>query len=302
MSFWRNWVGGTKVDGDALAQSQELKEYAQVDLLARFDPPRPLHEAPEQQRWSRVLPRPYLDTIRLFEKQGWLARTPGDDYGVTAAAQPYVDAYRRRLESEQRIARAKVREALDSRMTSEALTVRRQYENRLPLGKADWTGPEPQMNHSAVTRQIFFLDHWLLDGLSPETVAWLKRYAAEEHLWGAFWMPADDELPAAVRQELARPDMPAAEAAYWKAYQMALYVDNQETWRRCKGGDHVRRIEIAGPADAYTCDHCRQSLGKQYLVARVPELPHKECTSPRGCRCRYEPVLETIDEIPLVGA
>jgi len=32
------------------------------------------------------------------------------------------------------------------------------------------------------------------------------------------------------------------------------------------------------------------------LVARVPELPHRACTSPRGCRCRYEPVLESFDE------
>ena len=61
----------------------------------------------------------------------------------------------------------------------------------------------------------------------------------------------------------------------------------------------MRRIEIVGPDDEYTCEHCRTMLGKQYLVVRVPELPHRACTSPRGCRCRYEPVLETIDEIPL---
>jgi hypothetical protein len=90
------------------------------------------------------------------------------------------------------------------------------------------------------------------------------------------------------------------EGAYWKAQQLGLYVDNQETWRRCKGGDHVRRIEIAGPNDEYTCEECKKVLGKEFLVARVPELPHAGCTSPRGCRCRYEPVLETIEEIPLI--
>jgi hypothetical protein len=81
---------------------------------------------------------------------------------------------------------------------------------------------------------------------------------------------------------------------------MGLYVDNQETWRRCKGGDHVRRIEIVGPDDEYTCAECKQMIGKEFLVARVPQLPHPRCTSPRGCRCRYEPVLETIEEIPLI--
>jgi hypothetical protein len=94
--------------------------------------------------------------------------------------------------------------------------------------------------------------------------------------------------------------MSIREAAYWKAQQLALYVDNQETWQRCKGGDHVRRIEIAGANDAYTCETCRAVLGKEFLVARVPELPHRGCTSPRGCRCRYEPVLEMLDDMESV--
>jgi hypothetical protein len=185
-------------------------------------------------------------------------------------------------------------------MTSEALTVRRNYENRTPLGKSDWTGPEPQMSHSAVTRRIFFLDHWLLDGLSPETVQWLKIYAAEQHLWGAGWRLPADRIPAAVQQDFAASGMDAVESAFWKTQAMGLYVDNQETWQRCKGGDHVRRIEIVGPNDAYTCTTCRESAGKQFLVARVPELPHRGCTSPLGCRCRYEPVLE-VEEIPLMA-
>jgi hypothetical protein len=215
---------------------------------------------------------------------------------------PFVTDYRRRLEQEKQDAMVHVREALGARMTSEALTVRRQYENRLPLGKAEWTGPEPQMSHSALTRQIFFLDHWMLDGLSTETVEWLRRYAAEQHLWGAYWQLPASEVPDHVQAELAQPGvMDGAEGAYWKAFQMALYVDNQETWQRCKGGDHVRRIEIVGADDAYTCPTCKETIGKQFLVARVPELPHRGCTSPRGCRCRYEPVLEGIEEIPLVA-
>ena len=122
------------------------------------------------------------------------------------------------------------------RMTSEALTVRRQYENRLPLGKADWTGPEPQPSHSALTRQIFFLEHRMLDGLNPATVDWLKRYAAEQHLWGTYWQLPSDEVPASVQAELGQPGvMDGAEGAYWKAYQMGLYVDNQETWRPARG-------------------------------------------------------------------
>jgi hypothetical protein len=301
MSFLKNLFGSVRLDGAALVESRELKEYAQIDLLAQFDPPQPLHTAHEQVRWSRVLPRSYADQIALFQKQGWLEQRGAGTCAVSAAGMPLVQAWRRRLEGEKAEAMAKVREALAQRMTAEALTVRRQYENRLPLGKAAWTGPDPQPSHSALTRQIFFLEHHLVDGLSPQTVEWLKSYAAEQHLWGASWRLSPDQVPASVQAELAQPGvMDGVEGAYWKAYQLGLYVDNQETWRRCKGGDHVRRIEIVGPDDEYTCAECRQAHGKQHLVARVPELPHPGCTSPRGCRCRYEPVLETIEEIPLV--
>lgn len=300
MSFLKNLFGGARLDGNALAQSHELKEYSQIDLLTQFDPARTPHDPSEQNRWSRVLPKPYLDELALFEKQGWLEKTDAGALRVTATGMPFVNTYRQRLAAEKAEAMAKVREALASRMTSEALTVRRQYENRLPLGKADWTGPEPQMSHSSVTRHIFFLEHWMLDGLSEPTVEWLKLYAAEQHLWGVYWKLTPAQVPEPVQQELARPGvMDGVEAAYWKAYQMGLYVDNQETWQRCKGGDHVRRIEIVGPNDEYSCPTCKEVLGKEFLVARVPELPHRGCTSLRGCRCRYEPVLETIEEIPL---
>ncbi len=299
MQFLKNIFGGTRLDGAALAASQELKEYAQVALLAHFLTAQPLHDPALQSRWSRVLPRAYADTIALFEKLGWLESTPAG-YQVTAAGRPFAEAYLQRTANEETEARQHVREALAQMMTSEALTIRRQYENRTPLGKAAWTGPEPQMNHSAVTRRVFFLEHRLLDGLSPETAQWLKLYAAEQHLWGVHWQLDPAAIPPQVAAELARPDMPIEEAVYWRGYALSLYVDNQETWQRVKGGDHVRRLEIVGPDDEHTCEHCRSFVGKQYLVARVPELPHKQCTSPRGCRCRYEPVLEAIEEIPLV--
>lgn len=293
-------IFGAKLDGMALAHSQELKEYAQIALLAAFLQPRPLHDAPEQSRWSRVLPKSYTEMIGVFQKQGWLTSGPAG-YQVTATGRPIAEAYAQRAQEEKRVAQEGVHQALAQMMTSEALTIRRQYENRTPLGKADWSGPEPQMDHSAVTRRIFFLDNWLLDGLSPESEKWLKLYAAEQHLWGVYWRLPAEQIPSAVAQELARPDMDSAESAYWRAHALSLYVDNQDTWQRVKGGDHVRKLEIAGPNDEATCEHCREHLGKQYLVARVPELPHRNCTSPRGCRCRYEPVLEALDEIPLIA-
>jgi len=297
MSFLKKiFAGGPKLDADALVHSTEIKQVAQLDLLMRFSGARPLHDPGEQQRWSRSLPQPYGETIKLFIKEGWLEMTPAGLYQATTALAPQLRAYQEKLEREKAEIMPQVRAALEKKETGEALTLRRAYEGRLALGQAEWTGPEPQLSHSALPRRIFFLEHWILDGLSKESKDWLKLYAAEEHLWGAAWQLPEAEIPEIVRTELARPDMPISEAVYWKAQQLGLYVDNQETWQRCKGGDHVRRIELVGPNDDYTCDSCRATLGKEFLVARVPELPHRACTSPRGCRCRYEPVLESFDE------
>lgn len=296
MSFLRNLFGRAKVGGEAMARSQDKADYAQIELVAAFRTRRGPHDMPAQQLWNRVLPRAYAASLAFFQKQDWLTEE-GGQWQITATALPFVQIYEERLAREKAAVLPKVRKALAKKDTSEALTLRRAYEAQQPLGKAAWTGPEPQLSHSALTRRILFLKHWLLDGLSSTTAEWLKLYAAEEHLWGAYWQLPLAEIPEAVQAELAKPDMDAAEAAYWKAYQLALYVDNQETWQRCKGGDHVRRLAIVGPDDEYTCAYCRQVLGKQFLVARAPELPHRECQSIRGCRCRYKPVLESYDDI-----
>lgn len=296
MGFFKRMMGGGgALDGVKLAASPLLAEYAQIHLLSCFATPQPLHASGARQRWSRVLAQPYDETIQRFVKEGWLV-AQGELYGTTPAVQPALDAYAARLAADKAAVLPKVRKALAARDAGEALDLRRQYEARFPLGEADWTGPEPQMSHSALTRRILFMDHWLLDGLSPATADWLKLYAAEQHLWGARWRLAPTEVPAAVQEELATPFMDGVEAAYWKANQLALYVDNHETWQRCKGGDHVRRIKIVGPDDAFTCAACKPLLGKEFLVARTPELPPRDCSSPRGCLCQYEPVLETYED------
>lgn len=296
MSFLKNLFGRSKLDGDALARSAEASDYAQIELLGHFENPRKLHEDREQRHWERVLPRPYVEEIDLLTRQGWLSFS-GNIYRLTETGMPFLAVYRARQAEEKAGAIAAVHKALSKKDSSEALAIRRAYEDRQPLGKADWTGPDPQMSHSSLTRRILFLEHWLVEGLSAETLDWLKLYAADQHLWGAHWRLTAAEIPPSVLAELATDKLDGAEAAYWRAYSLGLYVDNQETWQRCKGGDHVRRIEIGGPDDEHTCMPCKIHRGQKYLVARVPELPHKNCKSSRGCRCEYLPVLESYADI-----
>lgn len=295
MSFLKKFFGGSSsIDGNQLVVSGVKSDYAQIELLAHFATAQALHSPADRARWNRVLPQPYDETIALFQKLNWLEQA-GGSYRVATKALPFVEQYRARQAAEKAEIMPKVRQALQEKDASEALSLRRLYEARQPLGQADWTGPEPQLSHSALTRRILYLQHWLLDGLSKETVEWLKLYAAEEHLWGTSWRLAEQGIPAAVKADLRQEGVSAVDAAYWKAWQLALYVDNQETWQRCKGGDHVRRIEIVGPDDAYTCAVCKAFLGKEFLVIRTPELPPRNCTSSIGCRCRYEPVLESYE-------
>ena len=42
MGFLKSLFGGNRLDGAALVKSHELKEYAQIDLLARFEAPHAL--------------------------------------------------------------------------------------------------------------------------------------------------------------------------------------------------------------------------------------------------------------------
>ena len=176
MSFFKKLFGGTSLNGDKLAASTEKPDYAQIELLGYFAVGRVLHPSAERSRWSRVLPQPYDETIKGFEKQGWL-QVSDDQYKLTVNAAPFVQKYRERQSTEKRDVMPKVRKALQSKDTSEALEIRRAYEARQPLGQAEWSGVEPQLSHSALTRRILFLQHWLLDGLNQETTEWLKLYA-----------------------------------------------------------------------------------------------------------------------------
>jgi len=184
MSFLKNLFGRNTLDGDALARSSDISDYARLELLGHFETPRQLHEDREKQRWERTLPRSYVEEIDLLTRQGWL-NFSGNIYQLTEAGMPFLATYRARQEQEKSEAISAAHSALAQKNSSEALAVRRAYEGRQPLGKAAWTGTEPQLSHSALTRRILFLDHWLVEGLSKEAQDWLKPYAADQHLWGA---------------------------------------------------------------------------------------------------------------------
>lgn len=63
------------------------------------------------------------------------------------------------------------------------------------------------------------------------------------------------------------------------------------TLKRLKANPRVNAIRISIAGDA--CPACAQIQGL-YTKDQVPPLPHEGCSHGLGCRCFYDPVLNTI--------
>ena len=53
--------------------------------------------------------------------------------------------------------------------------------------------------------------------------------------------------------------------------------------------DVVTGVKISTANDS--CDACQQVSGKEFTLDDVLELPYKGCTSEKGCRCCYTPIV-----------
>lgn len=50
----------------------------------------------------------------------------------------------------------------------------------------------------------------------------------------------------------------------------------------------IRKVKIiAAIRDGQCCPNCRELHESEYPIDNAPELPHRECVSPRGCHCQY---------------
>ena len=48
-------------------------------------------------------------------------------------------------------------------------------------------------------------------------------------------------------------------------------------------------------ADSLACEACRAVGDRGYLPSRLPLLPFRGCSAPRGCRCHYEPSITVVE-------
>ena len=56
-----------------------------------------------------------------------------------------------------------------------------------------------------------------------------------------------------------------------------------------------KQVRIIGSDNC--CDACRQLPKGNINTNKAPELPHVGCTSPSGCRCMFQPVTKSWDQV-----
>jgi len=66
----------------------------------------------------------------------------------------------------------------------------------------------------------------------------------------------------------------------------ALHRFNLEQWRN---NINIKQVKILHIKDGLSCDVCNSLNGKILNIKDVPELPNKDCTSIKGCRCEMRP-------------
>ena len=47
--------------------------------------------------------------------------------------------------------------------------------------------------------------------------------------------------------------------------------------------------------DANACAACLAVADRGYLPLKLPDLPIEGCSTPSGCRCRYEPLVTVVE-------
>jgi hypothetical protein len=107
----------------------------------------------------------------------------------------------------------------------------------------------------------------------------LQLVAAHGRLWGV----STDHLKFPERPNVGR--FPWAVAARMVAFR-ASDIDRRDEWDR-----NDLRFRVRAIACPDSCDACKAMARRQFRMSDAPELPHVECSHPKGCRCTYVAVV-----------
>lgn len=72
---------------------------------------------------------------------------------------------------------------------------------------------------------------------------------------------------------------------------LGVYSTTAVSLKRMLENPRVIAIQVSAAEDA--CPVC-EALQGTYQKTNVPHLPHEGCSHGEGCRCFYEPILNTV--------
>ena len=148
----------------------------------------------------------------------------------------------------------------------------------------DWANHNPAPD-VAVLETIYSRVPGILKGLNPTALPALRTGAAMSYLWGTGrakpWMPADLVTGCRLDAETC------ARMFIFLGYSRRTLDEFFE-----KSYGVVHGAEILAAPDA--CPTCAALNGVRFRPGEVPEIPHPECTSTKGCRCALLAVLDEL--------
>ncbi len=171
--------------------------------------------------------------------------------------------------------------ARDFRAASAAVAT---YEAKQPVARGmgiDWKNHNPT-NDILVLEAIYSHIPTILTGVLPQAVEPLRFAAAMMYLWGGHkrrWLPID--LPNGTH---LRADAASRMFLFYGYSQRSI-----AGWKPLIESGAINRAEVTSCKDA--CKSCQRMIGGIYDVAGLPEFPHPNCKSDKGCRCSLSPVL-----------
>ena len=148
----------------------------------------------------------------------------------------------------------------------------------------DWANhiPAPDV---AVLETIYSRVPGILKDLNPTALPALRTGAAMSYLWGTGrsrpWMPADLVTGCRLDAETC------TRMFIFLGYSRRTLDDFFK-----KSYGVVHGAEILAAPDA--CPTCAALNGARFRPGEVPEIPHPECTSTKGCRCALLAVLDEL--------
>ncbi|MBE0643515.1 MAG: hypothetical protein IH600_05505 [Bacteroidetes bacterium] len=135
---------------------------------------------------------------------------------------------------------------------------------------------DDQLENVEILKKLFEHTPRLLAAFDAQTLDGLRPAAGMAFLWGK------ESAAPWVSESLRVDGRLDAVTVCAMLISHARHLQEVENYR----GARYNAFEIWSRNDDDTCTACRELRGKLYSLDSLPELPHAQCSSTHGCRCK----------------